>query len=120
MNRRSFLGVSALALGASVFFREAFVFAKEKLAELKLKEDELAKPGKVSTVAQYCTDPDGAAKTCPERKKPERKGQYCNNCQFYTAKGLYKGKEVGNCALIPGKYVEAKAWCQTWVKKAGT
>lgn len=120
MNRRSFLGASALALGASIFFKRVTVFAQGKLADLKLKDADMAEPGKVATVAQYCVDPDGGAKTCPERKKPERKGQYCDNCQFYTAKGLHKGKEVGNCALIPGKYVEAKAWCQTWVKKAGT
>lgn len=116
MNRRLFLSWSVVTVGALSFLKSFNAFAKE---ELKIKDSEVAKDGDKLSVAQFCTDPDGGAKTCPERKKPERKGQYCEGCQFYTAKGQHKGKDVGSCTLIPGKYVSAKAWCQTWVKKAG-
>lgn len=119
MNRRSFLMTSAVAAGVATVFKGALGFAKDALKDLKLKDADVAKTGDKVPVAQYCTDV-ADKKACPERQKPERKTQYCDGCQFYTAKGLHKGKEVGTCTLIPGKHVPAKAWCQTWVKKAGT
>ncbi len=119
MNRRSFLGASAVALGAASFFKSAFVFAQGAAKDAAVKASEIFKTGEPTTVAQFCTDVKDK-KACPERQKPERKDQYCDNCQFYVA----AGKDAGKCQLIPPKgekkYVGAKAWCQTWVKKAGT
>ena len=41
------------------------------------------------------------------------KGQECLNC------ALYKGDaKMGDCPLFAGKKVAAKAWCNSWVKKA--
>ena len=41
--------------------------------------------------------------------------QRCNNCKLYTGK---EGAEWGPCPLFPGKGVNAKGWCKSWVKKA--
>ena len=123
MNRRSFLTFSAMTFGAAALFKTTLnttvSFAQGALKELKLKDSEIAKNGDKSiTVAQYCENAEKDSKFCPDRQKPERKGQNCGSCQFYTAKGLHKGQEVGACTLIPGKHVPKAGWCQTWVKKA--
>lgn len=50
----------------------------------------------------------------------EATGQLCKNCTLYSAvKEKVDGKEVGNCALFPGKVVAANYWCSTWSLKAG-
>lgn len=42
-------------------------------------------------------------------------GQFCDNCQLYTAAGNAKS---GPCSIFGGKHVAAKGWCSVWVKKA--
>jgi len=42
-------------------------------------------------------------------------GQECDNCQLYTA----KDETSGTCSAFPGKLVQAKGWCNLWVKKVG-
>lgn len=117
MNRRSFILSSALSLGAVSLLRSAQVFAADALKALTIKDSEVVKDGDKVNVAQFCSDAKKPSAACPERKKPERKDQFCSNCQFYTPKGLHKGQEVGSCTLIPARYVGKDAWCQTWVKK---
>lgn len=81
MNRRSFLTTSALSLAALSLFRTTVSYAKDALKEIKLKDSEIAKNGdKTITVAQYCEDADKDAKFCPDRQKPEKKGQNCGGC----------------------------------------
>ena len=41
--------------------------------------------------------------------------QLCKNCQLYQP----ADDEWGNCAIFPGKQVNAKGWCSAWVKKVG-
>jgi hypothetical protein len=41
-------------------------------------------------------------------------GQHCASCQLYQ--GPATGQ--GNCALFPGKSVQAAGWCSAYVKKA--
>lgn len=53
-------------------------------------------------------------------KYPRRAGeagakQFCNNCQLYSGKA---GEEWGPCAIFPGRQVNAKGWCNSWVQKA--
>ncbi len=118
MNRRHFLIQTGLVMSVFTLFKGAVAAAADALKELKIKDADVVKDGDKVNVAQFCSNADAPSKTCPDRKKPERKDQFCHNCQFYTAKGLFKGKEVGACTLIPARYVGHHAWCQTWVKKA--
>lgn len=111
MNRRLFLTQAAVTAGVVSLFKSVSSLAQ-------VKETDVAKDTDQLPVAQYCTDAEKPSAKCPERKKPERKGQHCGNCQFYTAAGEVKGKKVGKCTLIPNKHVYDQAWCQTWVKKA--
>ncbi|GGC60039.1 high-potential iron-sulfur protein [Undibacterium terreum] len=37
-------------------------------------------------------------------------GQICGTCQLYEE----KSKDMGGCALFPGKLVHVKAWCDAW------
>lgn len=111
MNRRLFLFQGAAVLGVASLLKSVKSFAAVTEADVAKDTDKLP-------VAQFCTDSEKPSATCPERKKPERKGQHCGNCQFYTPDGEVKGKKVGKCTLIPNKHVGINAWCQTWVKKA--
>lgn len=62
-------------------------------------------------------DPEGAqAKALGYVHESATVEQWCNNCQLYTGK---EGAEWGPCPLFPGKGVNAKGWCKSWVKKAG-
>ena len=58
----------------------------------------------------YSADADKVdAKKWPRHAK----GQNCSNC------ALYKGDvKAGDCPLFAGKKVAAKAWCNSYVKKA--
>ena len=59
---------------------------------------------------------DPQAKALEYAHASTKKDQFCDNCQ------LYKGEadaEWGSCPLFPGKGVNAKGWCKSWVKKAG-
>lgn len=41
--------------------------------------------------------------------------QLCNGCALWQSK---PADPQGNCALFPGKQVNAKGWCSAWAKKA--
>jgi hypothetical protein len=51
----------------------------------------------------------------PKRKGAEGEKQFCNNCQFFTAKG---DSGWGACQIIRSGDVKATGWCNTWAKKA--
>jgi hypothetical protein len=40
----------------------------------------------------------------------------CLGCQLYTDAA---SAEWGPCAIFPGKLVNAKGWCKSWVKRSG-
>lgn len=42
-------------------------------------------------------------------------GQLCANCQLYLGKA---GDEWGGCSAFGNRLVNAKGWCNAWVKKA--
>ncbi|MAV92143.1 MAG: hypothetical protein CL676_12045 [Bdellovibrionaceae bacterium] len=122
INRRNFIGGSLLSVASLAFFKGNLALASD-LKPLDLKPADVLENGQkaVPALVNYCTDPDGAAKTCPMRKSDKSKhGQTCANCSFYTPKGTYKGQEVGDCvlAMAQKKKVYASAWCGTWAKKA--
>ena len=53
------------------------------------------------------------AKVDAKKWPKHAKGQDCSNCM------LYKGDaKMGDCPLFAGKKVAAKAWCNSYIKKA--
>jgi hypothetical protein len=123
MNRRSFLGASALALGAMTVFKGVVATAKEAAKKIKASQV-FTDNDKITTVAEYCAHADKDMKKCPSRQKAEKKGQYCEGCQFYTEAGKdEKGEGVGKCLLIQKQgekeFILGKGWCASWTKKQG-
>ncbi len=51
----------------------------------------------------------------PKRGTPEGASQYCDNCIQYKA----TEEAWGACAILPGKLVAAKGWCNVWVAIPG-
>lgn len=68
------------------------------------------------------TDPQAAAlgykadaATVDKAKFPKyQAGQDCSNCTLYASKSA----DAGTCNIFAGKMVQAKGWCNAWVKKA--
>jgi len=56
-----------------------------------------------------------AAKVDAKKFPTYATGRNCANCQLFQAKA---GEAWGACAPVGGKLVNAKGWCQAWVKKA--
>lgn len=120
MKRREFIGWSALAstvLGHISWSQ--FAGAEGK----KLTEKDILKEGQVTTIANYCENPEKQPnKVCPTW--PTNKG-HCETCNFYNkdaSESEFKGKKYARCQLLgdPSKaqFVSPKAWCATFVKKA--
>ncbi len=57
---------------------------------------------------------DATAKALAYTHQSTTDGQICKNCQ------LLKGDDAawGECAIFPGKLVNAQGWCKSWFKKA--
>jgi hypothetical protein len=53
-------------------------------------------------------------KRYPQRKRPEQKANFCNNCALYTAVDGNWGK----CQMLQAGLVHAKGWCGSWSKKS--
>jgi len=56
-----------------------------------------------------------AAKVDAKKFPTYAAGRNCSNCQLFQAKA---GEAWGGCPPLGGKLVNAKGWCQVWVKKA--
>jgi len=56
-----------------------------------------------------------ATKVDASKNPMYKEGQHCANC--LQIKGN-EGDEWRPCAIFPGKLVNAKGWCEVWVKKA--
>ena len=54
-----------------------------------------------------------ATKADPAKRAGDEK--FCDNCKLYKA-GSEDG--WGECAVFPGKLVNAKGWCSAWVTNA--
>lgn len=115
MNRRNFLSSAFFALPLiAVFSKYAWAQAKPNPDAPAVKESDPMAKG-----MNYCENADkGKAKVCPVRKEKERKDQYCEGCQFFTAAGKKGKDDVGNCQLLSNNLVKAKGWCNTWAKRA--
>lgn len=108
IGRRSFLKTLTLTIGG-------LTVAKTLLAPLHAMAQ-----GKGKAVPMV--DPkDGVSKAVgyveDAKKAPNSKGNDCANCNFYAKKEMRDGKEVGTCLIFAGKYVYAKAYCNSWAKK---
>jgi len=96
-SRRSFLsalGAGAIVLPLSALTRDAALLASE--APKVSLDDPTAK------ALQYVHESPDAAKLCL-------------GCQLYTGAADAKW---GPCAIFPGKVVNARGWCASWVPKA--
>lgn len=58
---------------------------------------------------------DPTAKALEYVNESKKEGQWCNNCQLWQG----GDKAWGGCAIFPGKEVNAKGWCKSWVLKSG-
>ncbi len=97
-SRRLFLcslGTGVVAISLSTLTRQGIALAAET-PKLGL-EDPTAK------ALQYVHESPDAA-------------QLCVGCQLYTGTA---DAEWGPCAIFPGKLVNAKGWCKSWIAKAG-
>ncbi|MDH3761226.1 MAG: high-potential iron-sulfur protein [Gammaproteobacteria bacterium] len=96
--RRTFLyalGTGVIAIPLSTLTREGIASAADA-PKLDL-EDPTAK------ALEYVHESPDATKLCV-------------GCQLYTGAA---GDEWGPCAIFPGKLVNARGWCKSWVVKAG-
>ena len=102
--RRTFLLVTTVSsIGLTAFGSNAFAQKPNPIVE---ESDPQAK------ALGYVAD---AAKIDKKKSPNYIGGSQCGNCQLYQG----KPKEAsGACPLYPNKQVSAKAWCNTWVKKA--
>ena len=57
---------------------------------------------------------DATAKALGYIHATENPEEMCSNCQLYTGAA---DAEWGPCTIFPGKAVNAKGWCKSWVKK---
>ena len=101
-SRRSFLkkgmfGLAALPLGMGVMTSKAFAASLPPLPE----DNPQAKGLNYVKVASDAAD----------HNKFEE-GQYCDNCMFWQP-------DTNGCTLFQGFSVEAKGWCQSWIKRPG-
>jgi hypothetical protein len=115
-SRRSFLKVSGISLATIPFAGALLGSAPAQGADLPLAKETDAMPKSL----KYCPNGDKPSSNCPERKKADKKGQYCTNCQLYTKIKGEKDEEIGKCLLMPKNAVMGKGWCISWVKKPGT
>lgn len=93
VNRREFLGSSAVALAAGPV---TMMLGNQVLA------------------ADTELDPnDPQAKALAYVHVSTEKGANCANCQLFTG----NADEWGPCGIFPGKQVASAGWCSAWVKK---
>lgn len=113
VERRGFL---KWALGLGVAGLSGVVLAAEKVAAaLPGGKTPVSESDAVASSLGYKHDVKKIDyKKYPQRKKPEAKNQFCENCMFYTK----LNDQWGNCQVIQGGAVAAKGWCMSWAKKS--
>jgi len=113
VNRRKFLLWSGMAVLSVPLLKKLPLLPAAVAADLPEAKETDAMPKSL----KYCVNPDKSTATCADRKKPERKTQYCRNCQLYTKISGDGEKEIGKCMILPKNSVRGSAWCMSWVKK---
>lgn len=112
-NRRSFLKYLGLGIVAvPVLGKLPKAFAADAALPLVKESDPQAK------ALKFCINADKPTASCPDRKKPEKKGEYCSGCQLFTRTEGEGNKGKGKCMIMPKNSVPANGWCMSWVKKA--
>lgn len=113
LSRRSFLRLSGAGLLALPFL--ALTGPNATAADLPAAKESDPLPKSL----KYCENAHKPTKSCADRKKPEKKDQFCHNCQLYTKLAGEKDQETGKCLLMPKYAVSGNGWCMSWVKKPG-
>lgn len=106
MKRRDFFKSVAGVVGA-------VAVAPVLLTSLQAKAERKKEAG-----AEMVDVKDNMAKTVGYVEKSKVAGKSCANCMLYNKTGENKGKEIGTCAIFPGKHVYADAYCNSYAKKA--
>ena len=70
--------------------------------------------GLVANAQQQLNTDDPTAQALKYVHSSAVQGQNCNNCMYIQGKG---GTQWRSCAIFPNKLVNAKGWCNAWVKK---
>lgn len=122
LERRNFLKSMLLAAASLPFLGSLESWASKAAAPAK-KAKEIPLPAGKTAVSE--SDPVAAAigykadvatvdfKKYPQRKKPEAKNQFCDNCALYVKDNDGWGK----CQMLPSGVVAAKGWCGSYSKK---
>jgi len=100
-NRRRFIKLSAAGLAAAPLAAALFNGAAQAA-------DTLSESDPTAVALGYKAD----ATKAPGRKDNTAT---CSNCTLYSGKA---GAADGPCSAFGGKLVNAKGWCNAWVKKA--
>lgn len=114
-SRREFLkisgaGVLGAFIGARLLSQTSPAFAQGNLPMLKESDPQAKALGYHADASKVDT------KKWPKRAGAEGSKQYCYNCQFYQSKEDPKKSKSAPCTIFPGKQVEAKGWCNSWVQ----
>jgi len=99
--RRRFIKLTVAGLAAAPI-------AAALLSNTALAADMVSEADTTAKALNYSAD---AAKSA----KRTDKAATCATCSLYSGKA---GAADGPCAIFPGKSVDAKGWCSSWVKKA--
>ncbi len=113
-SRRDFLkisgaGVLGAFLGARLLSDPTVAFAQD--LPLVQESDPQAK-----ALGYHADASKVDVKKWPKRAGAEGAKQFCYNCQFYQTKEDPKKSKAAPCTIFPGKRVEAKGWCNSWVQ----
>lgn len=104
IKRRNFLKISGLAVVPIVATRAG--------AALAADAPQLSESDPTAKALGYLDD---ATKVNKQKFPKYKTGQICANCTNYQGKG---DTGWGPCTIFPGKVVNAKGWCNAYLKKA--
>jgi len=104
IQRRDFLKIGSLAVVSAVFASHAGSSSAQ--ATPRLGEDDPA--------AQALGYRHDATRVDGKKFTRYRAGQTCSNCQLFQGQAA---AAWGSCPIFGGKQVDAKGWCNAYVKK---
>ena len=81
-------------------------------------EEGRRKKAEVGTDSNMVDLKDPTAKAVGYVETSKLPDKNCANCSLFVKTEMKNGREVGTCALFPKKLVLAKAYCNSWAKKA--
>lgn len=105
IERRGFLRIGSLAVAALAMASHTGT-SRAQAAQSRLDEKD--------PQAQSLGYKHDATQVDAKKFPRYRAGEVCENCQLFQAK---PGNAWGPCPIFPGKQVNAKGWCTSYMKK---